>query len=500
MVTLVILDGFGYNENQKGNAIKQAGTPNLDKLKSMFPSTLLNCVGESVGLEKNQMSGSEVGHLNLGAGRVVYQDLTKINKAIQSGEFENNKALLKAINHCKKFNSSLHLMGLVSDSGVHSKLNHLVKIVDLAKSHGLEKIFIHCFTDGRDSLKNSGIDFVKTLEKEIAAKAEIKSLCGRAFAMDREKRFERTQMAYDMLVLAKAENFYQSAEKALAESYKKNVFDEFVQPTIIGKPEKIKSDDSVVFFNFRADRARQLTQAIAEQNIEQMQLVNLKNLCFVCMTEYDKSFQSVEVAFEKTVVEDNLSAIISKNNKKQFHISETTKYAHVTFFFNGGIEKAYDGEDRCLIESHNVTDFSVVPQMRAVEITEKTIEALSKNEYDFIIVNLSNADMIGHTGDFEATKKAITCVDKCAYLIALATLSVGGDCLITADHGNADEMLDESGNVVTSHSMNPVEFILASEKHKNITLEKDKALSSVAPTILKLLNIEIPTTMEKPLF
>ena len=303
-----------------------------------------------------------------------------------------------------------------------------------------------------------------------------------------------------MFVLAKAENFYQSAEKALGESYKKNVFDEFVQPTIIGKPEKIKSDDSVVFFNFRADRARQLTQAIAEQNIEQMQLVNLKNLCFVCMTEYDKSFQNVEVAFEKTVVEDNLSAIISKNNKKQFHISETTKYAHVTFFFNGGIEKAYDGEDRCLIESHNVTDFSVVPQMRAVEITEKTIEALSKNEYDFIIVNLSNADMIGHTGDFEATKKAITCVDKCAYLIALATLSVGGDCLITADHGNADEMLDESGNVVTSHSMNPVEFILASEKHKNITLKKDKALSSVAPTILKLLNIEIPPTMEKPLF
>lgn len=501
MVTLIILDGYGYSTKVHGNAILQAGTPNIDKLRNRYPSTILACNGRAVGLEEGQMGGSEVGHLNIGAGRVVYQDLSKINNSIRDGSFYKNEKLLKAINHAKQNNSSLHLMGLLSDGGVHSKIDHLKCLVDMAENAGLKKVYIHAFMDGRDTLKDSGINFIREIEKHCEGKsAKVKSVCGRIYAMDREKRYDRLQKAYDMLVLGRAESYFESAEEAVLESYKNNIFDEFMEPAIIGKPAKIESGDSIIFFNYRSDRARELTQAIAEQDIKEMQLVNLKNLCFVCFTQYNENFKNVELMIEPEVVTENLSKILSDHGLKQFHISETTKYAHVTFFFNGGIEKAYEGEDRKLIESYNVKDFSDVPQMRAPEITEAVVEAIMKNKYDFIIVNLSNLDMIGHTGNMEATKEAVRLVDKYAYLIALSTLSVGGDVILTADHGNADVMLDDDNNVVTSHSMNPVELILISEKYKYEKLKSGKSLTSIAPTVLKLLNLPIPEFMDEPLF
>lgn len=498
MVTLVILDGFGLSEKTKGNAIKLNGTPFLDKLKE-YPYTTLEASGEAVGLNKGQMGNSEVGHLNLGAGKIVYQDLPKINNDIQNGTFYKNEALLKTMNYVLVNNSSLHLMGLVSDGGVHSHINHLFALVDMANKMGIKNIYIHAILDGRDTLKDSGIKFIKTLQKQIKDKAEIKSIIGRVYSMDREKRWDRIEKAYDMLALGQAERYYTSPEKAIKDSYKEGVFDEFVLPTIIGEPKTINNYDAVIFFNFRTDRAREITQVFIDKQFDKFETKHLNNLKFCCMTEYDSTFKNVEVAYPPYKIENNLSAIISKAGLKQFHISETTKYAHVTFFFNGGIEKSYDGEDRKLIESENVQDFSVVPKMKAYEITDEVLNKIVQKKYDFILVNLSNADMLGHTGNLEATKKTIEVVDKCAYAIALATLVAGGHCIITADHGNAEEMIDKKGNIVTSHTTNPVPFWLISEKFMQVTLKKGK-LCNVAPTILKIMNLPIPNEMCEPLF
>ena len=317
--------------------------------------------------------------------------------------------------------------------------------------------------------------------------------------MDREKRWDRVEKAYDMLALGQADQFYMSATAALKDSYKNNIYDEFVLPTIIGKPKTIDSFDGVIFFNFRSDRAREITQAFTDKSFDKFETKHINDLCFCTMTEYSQELTNVNIAFPPQKIENNLSCIISNSGLKQFHISETTKYAHVTFFFNGGIEKPYKNEDRKLIESENVQDYSVVPNMKAFEITDETLSAIASNKYDFILVNLSNADMIGHTGNLEAAKKTISVVDKCAYAIALATLMAGGDCIITADHGNAEEMLDKHNNVITSHTTNPVPFWLVSEKYKNIKLASGK-LCNVAPTILKLLGLQIPQDMEKPLF
>ncbi len=498
MVTLLILDGFGLSDKTYGNAIKLAGTPNLDKL-NIYPHATLCASGECVGLEKGQMGNSEVGHLNLGAGRIVYQDLPRINNSIKSGEFFENAAFKKVINHVLSHNSTLHLMGLLSDGGVHSHINHLYALVDMAHSAGVEDICIHCFMDGRDTLRDSGIMFVKELEQKISGKAKICTLCGRVYAMDREKRWDRVEKAYDMLALGHAENYYQNAQSALKQSYSDGVFDEFVEPTIIGRPKTIDSFDGVIYFNFRTDRARELTQAFTDTSFDKFETKHIHDLMFCTMTEYDATFKNVIVAFPPEKIEDNLSEVISKAGLKQFHTSETTKYAHVTFFFNGGIEKAYEGEDRKLIESENVQDFSKTPKMKAFEITDEVLSAIASQKYDFILVNLSNADMLGHTGNIEATKIAITALDKCAYAIALASLMAGGDLIITADHGNAETMLDEKGNIITSHTTNPVPVWLVSEKYKDVKLSDGK-LCNVAPTVLKLLNIEIPPTMGKPLF
>ena len=498
MVTLLILDGFGISDKINGNAIKLAGTPSLDKLNK-YPHATLCASGECVGLEKGQMGNSEVGHLNLGAGRIVYQDLPRINNAIKDKSFFKNPAFLEVINHVISHNSSLHLMGLVSNGGVHSHINHLYALVDMAHNMGVENIYIHCFMDGRDTLRDSGIDFINDVEKHIAGKAKICSLCGRVYAMDREQRWDRVEKAYDMLALGHGENYYMSAQSALKDSYQSKIYDEFVEPTIIGKAKTIDSYDGVIYFNFRTDRARELTQAFTQSGFDKFETKHIHDLKFCTMTEYDSTYKNVIVAFPPEKIEDNLSAIISKAGLKQFHTSETTKYAHVTFFFSGGIEKAYDGEDRKLIESENVQDFSATPKMKAFEITDEVLSAIASKKYDFILVNLSNADMLGHTGNIDATKIAITALDKCAYAIALASLMADGDLIITADHGNAEEMLDDKGNVITSHTTNKVPVWLVSEKYKDVTL-KDGKLCNVAPTVLKLLGLDIPKNMESPLF
>lgn len=498
MVTLVILDGFGVSENTTGNAIKLQGTPNLKKLDA-YPKTNLIASGEGVGLTQGQMGNSEVGHLNLGAGRIVFQDLPRIDNSIKTKEFFNNSAFIKVCNHVKNNNSNLHLMGLLSNGGVHSHINHLKCLVDLAHNNGVKNIYVHAILDGRDTLRDSGLGFVKEIEEYIKGKAKIASLSGRVYTMDREQRWERIKKTYDMLIYGTSEVSNNSAVKAMEESYSKGIFDEFVDPTIIGKGKTINDDDGVIFFNFRTDRAREITMAITQTPFDKFKVKTLKNLCFVCMTEYSSDLKNLLVAYPPEKIENNLSHIISLNGYKQFHVSETTKYAHVTFFFNGGIEKANVGEIRKLIDSVDVQDFSVVPQMRAKEITDEVIKAIKSKEYEFILVNISNPDMIGHTGNLNAAIEAIKICDECAYEIAIESLKAGGDCIITADHGNAEEMIDENGNVLTQHTTNVVPLWLVSNSYKNVKLMQGK-LCNVAPTVLKLLNIKIPEFMENPLF
>lgn len=500
MVTLIILDGFGLSKKKFGNAIFSAGTPHLDKLKEKYPYTTLQASGEYVGLPEGQMGNSEVGHLTLGAGRAILQDLQKINEEIKNKNLFKNPQLIKAINHAKENNSALHLMGLLSDGGVHSHINHLFAIIDLAKEMGLERVYIHAFLDGRDTAYNSGNNYIDTLEKKLSGtNYKIASISGRVYAMDREERYERLEKAYNTLVFG--ENYFEgSASEALAKSYSQGVYDEFVIPTLIEKEGTIKDNDSVIFFNYRSDRAIELTNVIINEKFDKFEKKQLKNLLFSPMEQYSEDFKHLNIIYPPEKIEDNLSAILSEQGLKQFHIAETTKYAHVTFFFNGGIEQAYPGEERKLIESIDTQDFSYYPKMKAIEITEETLDAIASGKYDFVLVNYSNPDMIGHTGNFEATKQAIACVEKQAYALALATLMAGGDCIITADHGNAEYMIDEKGNKITSHTNNPVPIYFVSEKYKNKKLKKCMSIANIAPTILKLLNIEIPKNMEKPLF
>ena len=500
MVTLIILDGFGINKNKFGNAIASAETPNLDKLIKMYPNTSLKASGNAVGLPEGQMGNSEVGHLTLGAGRVILQDLMKIDNEIKTKAFFSNKNLLKAMAHAKENHSALHIMGLLSDGGVHSHISHLFALIDMAKENGLEKVYIHAFLDGRDTLYNSALKYINQLRDKLkGTNYKIASLSGRIYAMDREERYERLQKAYNTLVYG--ENYKDLTEnEAINESYKQGTYDEFVEPVLLEKDGTIKDNDSVIFFNYRSDRARELTFALTDKNFSHFKTKKFKNLLFSPMEEYSSEFKNLNIIYPPEIVEDNLSAIISKHGLKQFHIAETTKYAHVTFFFNGGIEKAYKGEERKLIESIDTQDFSYYPKMRAIEITETTLDAIASAKYDFVLVNYSNPDMIGHTGNFEATKEAITCVEKQAYALALATLMAGGDCIITADHGNAECMIDKNGKKITSHTTNPVPVILVSERYKKVKLKKGLSIANIAPTVLKLLNLEIPSSMEKPLF
>lgn len=500
MVTLVILDGFGEKRQKFGNAIKSQGTPYLDKLKKKYPHTLIEASGEYVGLPKGVMGNSEVGHLTLGSGRVILQDLKLIDSEIENGKFFSNSALIKALTHAEKNKSSLHVMGLLSNGGVHSSINHLFAILALAKNYNIKNIYIHAILDGRDTGVQDGIKFVRQTEEKIAGtNAKIGTLIGRIYAMDREQRYDRLQKAYDMLVFGKG-TLASNAESTIKASYAEGVNDEYFEPTILDKNATIKDNDSVIFFNYRSDRAREITFALTDQDFKEFKTKKLNNFLFTAMTEYSDKLKSLNTMYPPIVIKDNLSAVLSQHGKTQFHIAETTKYAHVTFFFNGGIEEPYKGEDRKLIDSINVQDFSAYPKMRAVEITHGVLNAIASGKYDFVLVNYSNTDMIGHTGNFNSTKEAVACVDKQAYAVALATLMAGGDCIITADHGNAEEMIDKNGNKLTKHTTNPVPVILVSERHKKARLKKGKSLTSIAPTVLKLLDIEKPSTYDEPLF
>ncbi len=500
MITLVILDGFGESKEKYGNAIKSQGTPFLDKLKKKYPHTILNASGEAVGLPHGVMGNSEVGHLTLGSGRVVLQDLAHINSEIANGKIMKNPALIKALSHADKNGSNLHVMGLLSTGGIHSHLNHLYAILDKAKSYKkIKNVYIHAILDGRDTGVRDGLKFVKDLETRIAGtNAKIASVIGRVYTMDREKRYERLKRGYDMMFNKVGEKF-KTAEEAITASYQKGVYDEFMEPAIIGNFKNVADGDSFIFYNYRSDRAKEISFAITDETFKEFKTKKLKNFLFTAMTQYDDKLAHLNTMYPPIIIKDNLACVLSKNGKKQFHIAETTKYAHVTFFFNGGIEKQYKGEDRKLIDSVDTQDYSPYPKMRAIEITHGVLEAIASGKYDFVLVNYSNPDMLGHTGNFNSTKEAIECVDKQAYAVALATLMAGGECIITADHGNAELMMDKNGNKITTHTTNPVPCILVSDKRK-AKLKKGKSIANIAPTILKLMGLEIPQTFEEPLF
>ena len=495
MVTLCILDGFGINKNELGNAVVSAGTPNLDKLKKEYPYAEIEASGEAVGLPDGQMGNSEVGHLTIGAGRVVEQDLLHIDNEIKRGDFAKNEALLKAMKYAEENGTNLHLIGLASDGGIHSKLTHMYAILDVAKTFDIKNIYIHPITDGRDTAVTSGLGFLDEIAEKIeGTNAKIADICGRVYAMDREKRWDRLEKAYNLYVRSAGEEF-DDYKTALETSYGKDITDEFVEPTVLDKNGSIKNGDSVIFFNYRSDRARELTETFVNAEFAEFAVEKMDKILMTPMQEYAKEFAQLNTIYPPKIVEDNLSCLVSEAGMKQFHIAETTKYAHVTFFFNGGIEKQYAGEERQLIDSYNDKNFATHPKMRAPEITEELLKAIQSKEYEFILVNYSNPDMIGHTGDFEASKEAVAYCDECAYKIAMETVAQGGECIIIADHGNIEEMFDEKGTVLTKHTTNPVPFMLISEKNKNVNLKTGGSLANVAPTVLELLGLEKPETM-----
>lgn len=497
---LMILDGWGINERAKGNAILKAQTPNFDKLMRYYPNTILETSGLSVGLPEGQMGNSEVGHLNLGAGRIVYQEFTRISEDIKKGCFFKNQVLLDAMDNARKNDSALHLMGLLSDGGVHSHIDHLLALLKMAKREGLKKVYVHAFLDGRDvPPANAGI-YIKRLENVMGELGigEIATIAGRYYAMDRDKRLDRTEKAYNAIVFGegmKADN----ALVALEKSYAREETDEFVVPTVIvdknGKPRgTVREGDSIIFFNFRPDRARQLTYAFCNEDFQGFERKEgLFPVFFVCMTQYDVKVKNAHIAYEPQSLDNIFAEVISRAGLKQLRIAETEKYAHVTFFFNGGVEKSYPGEDRILIPSPKVATYDMKPEMSAYEVTDKVIEKIREDIYDVIILNYANSDMVGHTGVFEAAVEAVEAVDKCIGRVVESIREKGGTVLITADHGNAEQMVDyTSGEPHTAHTSNPVPFILVGDRHYRLHPGK---LADVAPTMLELLNIEKPEEM-----
>jgi 2,3-bisphosphoglycerate-independent phosphoglycerate mutase len=503
MVTLLILDGYGHSEKKTGNAVI-GNSKYIERFKKKYPHCLLNASGEDVGLITGQMGNSETGHLNMGAGRIIYQDLSRINNLIRDKELDRNKVLLKAVSHAKENNSAVHIMGLLSDGGVHSKLDHAKEVIRILNNNGLTKIYFHAFLDGRDTPIDSGLRYFdeiseflnEKISKQGNKRGEIITIAGRVYAMDREKRFERVQRVYNMITGKGVEGYEEvgNLRTAIERNYKKDIFDEFMPPIKLKNTVDIENGDVIISYNYRTDRMRELISALSQRNFKEFERKKIENLFVTTMTEYDKSFKNINIILPPQKIKNGLSEVLAKNNKTQFRIAETTKYAHITFFFNGGIEKPFEGEKRVLIESIDVKDFAEFPLMRAKEITEGAIEAIKSRKYDFILINLSNPDMIGHTGNFAATKKAIKYIDKCAHMIAKATLKAGGDAIITADHGNAEEVMDDKGKKVTKHTLNPVPFILVSERFKNVDL-KNSNLSAVAPTVLKLMDIKKPKEM-----
>lgn len=502
---LMILDGYGLNERKDGNAVVEANTPVMDGLMKEYPFVKGNASGMAVGLPEGQMGNSEVGHLNMGAGRIVYQELTRITKEIQDGTFFENPALMDAVNNCKANDSALHMFGLVSDGGVHSHNTHIYGILELAKRNGLSKVYVHCFLDGRDTPPESGKGFVEELEdkmKEIGV-GEVASVMGRYYAMDRDNNYDRVKLAYD--ALTKGEGLTAAGgPAAIAESYERGETDEFVKPTVVvkdGAPvATIKDKDSVVFFNFRPDRAREITRCFCNDEFTAFDRGERLDLTYVCFSDYDPTIPNKEVAFHKISVENTFGEWLAANHMTQARIAETEKYAHVTFFFNGGVEESFKGEDRILINSPKVATYDLQPEMSSAELTEKLVAAIKSGKYDTIICNYPNGDMVGHTGVMEAAVKAVEALDHCVEEVAKAVESVGGQLLITADHGNAEQMRDPAtGQAHTAHTNLPVPLIYVGDK--NVKAVEGGKLSDIAPTMLSLMGMEIPQEMTgKPLF
>ncbi len=500
-ICLIILDGWGQSGKKNGNAVKLARTPNMDKYKKLFPHTILDASGESVGLPERQMGNSEVGHLNIGAGRVVYQELTRISKEIDNGDFFKNTVLNAAMDNAKSESRSLHLIGLVSDGGVHSHMTHLKALIDLAIQKKVKNIYIHAFLDGRDVPPRSAIPYLEDLDKYLKDKSagEIATVSGRYYSMDRDNRWARTKKAYNALVYREGEKF-DSAVRQVKKSYEDNINDEFVVPALTKikdeKRGKIKTEDSVIFFNFRPDRTRQLTRAFIEPDFSRFDRGEKPpEVYFVSLTQYDKRY-NCEVAFLPQVIDSTLGEIISENGLRQLRIAETEKYAHVTFFFNGGVEKPYPGEDRVLIPSPDVATYNLKPEMSAFEVTDKVIKLIRNEKYDLIILNYANPDMVGHTGFIDSAVKAVETVDSCVGRVVSEINKVGGITIITADHGNVEEMVcPVTKGTVTAHSISPVPFIICSKGLKINKNEKSYKLSDIAPTILKLLGLKIPPEM-----
>ena len=497
---LMILDGYGINPNTKGNAIQAAKTPNLDYYQNKYPLARLKTSGKSVGLPDGIMGNSETGHLNIGAGRVVYQLNTLIDSKIESGEFFENEALLKAINLAKEINRYVHIMGLISDGGVHSSLKHLYALIRLCKQENFSNVFIHCFMDGRDTLPNSGIGFVNDLIAYLEEQktGRIGSIMGRFYAMDRDNRWERVERAWNALVNGIGE---QNADpiNAIQNSYDKDITDEFIEPIVICENKqaiaKIKDNDSIIFFNFRSDRARELTSSFIYQDFKEFDAKYLNKLCYVGMVEYDIRFNDyVPVAFRNQVLTNILGEVFEKNKVKQLRLAETEKYAHVTFFFNGGVEKAYQGEDRILVPSPKVASYDMQPEMHALIVKDECIKAIKSDKYQSIIMNFANCDMVGHTGVFDATVKAVETVDQCVGDIIPLALEKGFSVIITADHGNAEQMFDEEGNVMTAHSLNDVPICVVSNDNSIKSIDSG-ILADIAPTLLELMDIEQPQEM-----
>lgn len=501
-VVLCIMDGFGNNPSEYGNAIKAAKTPNLDKLMAEYPMTYIGASGMDVGLPDGQMGNSEVGHTNIGAGRVVYQELTRITKSIQDGDFFENEALVGAIENCKKNGTALHLIGLLSDGGVHSHNTHLYGLLKLAKDNGLEKVYVHALLDGRDVPPASGVEYIEELEakmKEIGV-GEIATVMGRFYAMDRDNMWDRVGMAYNAMVNGEGIKTDDAVE-AVKKSYEtidgdgKHLTDEFVMPTVCSRSESISENDSVIFFNFRPDRAREITRTFVDPDFKGFERKAFFPLYYVCMTQYDAEMPNVHVAFKPETLVNTMGEVISKHGLKQLRIAETQKYAHVTFFFNGGEEKVYPGEDRVLIDSPKISTFDLKPEMSAYEVCDAACERVLSDKYDVVILNYANCDMVGHTGVFDAAVKAVETVDECVGKLADATLKMNGVILITADHGNADKMYEADGSPFTAHTTNPVPLIVAGYGTDFKLKEKGGKLCDLSPTMLDIMGIEKPKEM-----
>ncbi|MFR5262707.1 MAG: 2,3-bisphosphoglycerate-independent phosphoglycerate mutase [Christensenellales bacterium] len=522
---LMILDGFGLNSHSFGNAIAQANTPNLDAIFTKYPWTKLIACGQSVGLPDSQMGNSEVGHMNIGAGRIIYQDLSLISKDIEEGEFFKNQVLVEAMDSAKSKGSALHLLGLLSDGGVHSHIEHLFALLDMAKQRDIKEVYIHAFLDGRDVPPQCAGKYIDALEKKISELGigKIASIGGRYFGMDRDKRWERVQVAYDAFTMGENPigkvNYLiaDSASEAVESAYSRDETDEFVTPTFIRGAEPVRDGDSIIMFNFRPDRAREITRSFVDEELNELARPHLfENIHYVTMTVYDATIKNIHVAYPPRQIKNTLGEYISSLGLKQLRIAETEKYAHVTFFFNGGVEKPYNGEDRILVKSPSVATYDLKPEMSAPEVTEKVIDAVKSEKYDLIILNFANSDMVGHTGVIDAAIKAVEKLDTLVSEIVDCVLSLDGQILLTADHGNSDVMIDENDNIVTSHSLNlvplvhisqnPCEFkemasgwgeYVSGRENSKVMAPQGRwgKLADIAPTLLSLMGLEVPPEM-----